>query len=100
MIRDLELWENLPKFSESIKIDDMAENMAENSAKAIFSSEVSLPYTLIIFDFDAPVYVANYTLSISRNIVYRLEGHNDGYTFLGGGMLVDYSFQSSYIHIS
>ena len=71
VIRDPMLWENLPKFSESIKVDGMD---AENSAIAIFSGAVSLPYSLVIYNFDAPAFVANYTLKISSNIIYRLEG--------------------------
>ena len=43
-------------------------------ARALFDSEVPLPHSLLISNFDTPVYATNYSLKISRNIIYRIEG--------------------------
>ena len=52
-------------------IDDIAKN---TDAGGIFDSEVALPHSLLISNFDSPVYATNYSLEISRNIVYRIQG--------------------------
>ena len=69
------LWEYLPDLWESIRVQDI---MKSRPDEALFAPRgVRLPYSLVIARFATPVYATNYTLRISANVVYRLEGKDD-----------------------
>ena len=70
VIRQVQLWEHLPELSETVITDDIKAKSADN----IFHGSVPLPHQLVITNFTAPTQVTKYSLNISRNIVYRLEG--------------------------
>ena len=36
--------------------------------------ELNLPQSIIIASFDSPVYATNFSLRISKNVAYKLEG--------------------------
>ena len=48
--------------------------MQSQPIKTRLSKELNLPQSIIIANFITPVYATNYSLRISKNTAYKLEG--------------------------
>ena len=68
MLIEVQLWEYLPDFGEGVGILQMPFN------ESIATDGVPLPFSLTITSFETPVYAISYSLQITANIIYRLEG--------------------------
>ena len=68
---EVEGWESFPGYRESVVTMNV---MQKPPIKARLAQELNLPQSLIIAKFDTPVYATNYSLRISKNTAYKLEG--------------------------
>ena len=68
---EVEEWESFPGYQESVVTMNV---MQKPPIKARLAQELNLPQSLIIAKFDTPVYATNYSLRISKNTAYKLEG--------------------------
>ena len=80
------LWDYLPDFEDKTEVIQLQLN------ETISANGVLLPFSLIIANFKTPVYATKYSLQITSNIRYRLEGM--GKTCLQRKILKVLSFRS------
>ena len=67
----VKLWEYFPEFETNIITTDVTQSQPST---ADLAKELNLSKPILIAKFDTPVYATNYSLRISKNIAYKLEG--------------------------
>ena len=68
---------NTEYFPEHGKNLIMLDVLQSQPIKNRLAKDLILPQSLIIANFDSPVYATNYSLRMSKNVAYKLEGkHN------------------------